>query len=201
MPSRLPGALERVRFGPTRTLNVRAGKYTGEEAATRVEAWLRSKQVELTGEVLIITGRGAGSVGGVPVIKNATTRVLNKLRRNGVISSYGEETEGSFAVQLAPLRSLLEAPARRRFPEPPQTRRRVPSIQGISPETRERLHYLASRALESLGVKEASEEQVNREMMRQFSVIAAAWSGGMDTNAWIDAAIRKAIRDYAESDR
>jgi hypothetical protein len=201
MESRLPGALERVRFGPSRTLNVRAGKYTGEEAATRVEAWLRSKQVELTGEVLVITGRGAGSVGGVPVIKNATIRVLNKLRRHGVISAYAEDTAGSFVVRVAPLRSLLEAPARRRSPTSPPTRRRTPSINGLSPETRERLHYLAARALEALGVKHASEEQVNREMMRQFSVIAGAWPGGSDPDKWVDAAIRKAITDYAESDR
>lgn len=162
---------------------------------------MRSKQVELTGEVLVITGRGAGSVGGVPVIKNATTRVLSKLRRNGVISAYGEDTSGSFVVELAPLRSLLEAPTRRRSPNAPPVRRRAPSIQGISPETRERLHYLAARALEALGVKQASEDQITREMIRQFSVIAGAWSGGTDTNVWIDAAIRKAIRDYAESDR
>jgi hypothetical protein len=201
MQSRLPGALERLRFSPSRTLNVRAGKYTGEDAAARVESWLRSKQVELSGEVLVITGRGAGSVGGVPVIKNATIRVLNKLRRSGVVAAYGEDTAGSFVVELAPLRALLEAPARRRSPNSPPVRRRAPSIQGISAETRERLHYLAARALEALGVKQASEDQVNREMMRQFSVIAGAWPGGTDTNSWIDAAIRKAIRDYAESDR
>lgn len=200
MRSMPPNALERVRFGSTRTLNVRAGKYTGDEAATRVEQWLRSKQVELTGDVLIITGRGAGSVGGVPVVKNATIRVLNKLRRGGVITAYGEDTAGSFVVQLAPIRSLLEAPARRRSPPSPPSRRRLPSIHGLTPETRERLQYLASRALEALGVKHASEEQVGREMMRQFGVIAGAWSGGIETNTWVDAAIRKAIRDYAESD-
>jgi hypothetical protein len=200
MRSLPPSVLERVRFGPTRTLNVRAGKYTGDEAAARVEAWLRTKQVELTGDVLVITGRGAGSVGGVPVVKNATIRVLNRLRRSGVIRAYGEDTAGSFVVELAPIRSLLEAPARRRSPPTPSSRRRFPSIHGLTPETRERLHYLASRALEALGVRNASEDQVGREMMRQFGVIAAAWSGGADTNTWIDAAIRKAIRDYAESD-
>jgi hypothetical protein len=201
MQSRPPNALERVQFGPTRTLNVRAGNYSGDEAATRVESWLRSKQVELTGDVLVITGRGAGSAGGVPVVKNATIRVLNRLRRSGVISTYGEDTAGSFVVQLAPIRSLLEAPARRRSPPPAPSRRRVPSIHGLAPDTRDRLHYLATRALEALGVKNSSEEQVGREMIRQFGVIAGAWPGGTDTNGWVDAAIRKAIGDYAESDQ
>ena len=59
-------------FGPLRTLNVRASKLTGQDSAARVEAWLRSKQVELTGEVLVITGRGAGSLDGIPVVKEAT---------------------------------------------------------------------------------------------------------------------------------
>ena len=200
MPSRLSGAFERVRYGSTRTLNVRAGQYTGEEAAARVESWLRSKQVELSGDVLIITGRGAGSLGGIPVVKNATVRVLNRLRRHGVITTYGEDTAGSFVVELAPLRALLEAPARRRSPVTP-SRHRLPSINGLSSATRERLHYLANRALEALGVQHASEDQIAGEMVRQFTLIARAWSGGTDTNAWIDAAIRKAISDYAESDR
>ena len=111
-------AFERVRFGPLRTLNVRASKLTRQESAARVESWLRSKQVELTGEVLVITGRGAGSLDGIPVVKEATQKVLNRLRRLGVIESYGEDTPGSFIVSLAPLRSLLEAPARRRNPAP-----------------------------------------------------------------------------------
>jgi len=192
-------SLERVLFGPLRTLNVRASRLTGQESAARVESWLRSKQVELTGEVLVITGRGAGSLDGIPVVKEATQRVLDRLRRLGVITSYGEDTPGSFIATLAPLRSLLEAPARRKTPAPASSRR-TPSILGIKPETRERLRYLATRAIEALGVKAASEAQLASEMARQFSVIARTAPSGVDADKWIDGAITKALNEYIDAD-
>ncbi len=197
---RQSSSLERLRFGPLRTLNVRASKLSGQESAARVEAWLRSKQVELTGEVLVITGRGAGSLDGIPVVKDAARLVLNRLRRLGVIESYGEDTPGSFIVSLAPLRSLLEAPARRRT-RVPQPARKVPGIHGLKPETRERLRYLAGRAIEALGVKDASEAVVDGEMLRQFSMIARTAPAGIDADKWVDGAITKALREYTESDR
>ena len=193
-------ALERVRFGPLRTLNVRASKLTRQDSAARVEAWLRSKQVELTGEVLVITGRGAGSIDGIPVVKEAAQKVLNRLRRLGVIESYGEDTPGSYVVRLAPLRSLLEAPARRRNPAPAATRR-LPDIEGLRPATRDRLRYLASRAIDALGVKAPSEAQLDSEMARQFSMIARTAPAGIDGDKWLDGAITKALREYAEADR
>lgn len=201
MRSKPPVAsLERVRFGPLRTLNIRASMLTGEDSAHRVELWLRSKQVELTGEVLVITGRGAGSVGGVPVVKESTRRALNRLRRLGVVESFGEDTPGSFIIALAPLRSLLEAPARRRTSATPPARKSI-GIQGLKPETRDRLQYLATRALDALGVKDPSDAQVSSEMARQFSVIARTAPAGADADKWVDGAITRALREYAESDR
>ena len=201
MRSRQPTSLERARFGPLRTLNVRASMLTGAESAARVEAWLRSKQVELTGDVLVITGRGSGSPDGIPVIKEATRRVLSRLRRLGVIQSFGEDTPGSFVVALAPLRAMLEAPARRRTPAPPLSARRGPGIQGLKRETRDRLRYLATRALDALGVKDPSEGQVAEEMARQFTMIARTAPSGVDADKWVDSAITRALREYAESER
>lgn len=201
MRSKPPVAsLERVRFGPLRTLNVRASMLTGDESAHRVESWLRSKQVELSGEVLVITGRGAGSLGGVPVVKEATRRVLNRLRRLGVVDSFGEDTPGSFIIALAPLRSLLEAPARRRTSATVPARKPI-GIQGLKPETRDRLRYLATRAIDALGMKDPSEALVSSEMARQFSVIARTAPSGADADKWVDGAITRALREYAESDR
>ena len=200
MRSRGLASLERARFGPLRTLNVRASMLSGEESARRVESWLRSKQVELTGEVLIITGRGAGSIGGVSVVKEATQRVLARLRRAGVIQTFGEDTPGSFIVQLASIRSLLEAPKRREKKQPP-TARRTASIQGLRPETRDQLHYLAGRAIDALGVKKPTENQLNTEMERQFSVIIRTAPSGVDTDRWLESAISRALIEYAEIDR
>lgn len=194
-----PVNVERALFGPMRTLNVRANMLNGDESTARVESWLRSKQVELSGDVLIITGRGAGSLGGVPVIKNATVLVLNRLKRLGVISGYGQDTPGSFIVSLAPLRSLLEAPTRRNTPAQAPSRRPA-RIEGLRPDTRERLRYLAGRAIDALGVKNASESQVTTEMARQFSMIARTAPVGADTDKWLDAAIARALQEYAESD-
>ena len=76
-----------------------------------------------------------------------------------------------------------------------------PSIQGIRPETRARLRDLAIRAIESLGVKGASETQTATEMARQFSVIARTAPPGVDADKWVDGAITKALDEYAESER
>jgi hypothetical protein len=200
MPSRGLSSLERARFGPLRTLNVRASMLSGEESARRVESWLRSKQVELTGEVLIITGRGAGSIGGVPVVKEATQKVLARLRRAGVIQSFGEDTPGSFVVRLASIRSLLEAPKRREKTKPPSPRKTA-SIQGLKTETRDKLRYLASRAIDALGVKKPSESQLTTEMERQFSMIARTAPAGVDADRWLELAIARALIEYAENDR
>lgn len=199
-PTQPASPFERVLFGPLRTLNVRASMLSGDDSAARVESWLRSKQVELSGEVLIITGRGAGSPGGVPVVKEATRRVLNRLRRSGVVQAFGEDTPGSFIVRLASLRSLLEAPARRSTPKrsPP---RRGPAIQGLRPETRERLRYLASRSIDSLGIKDPSESQIGVEMERQFSMIARTAPAGVDADKWVDSAITRVLLEYEDLDR
>jgi hypothetical protein len=193
-------SIERARFGPLRTLNVRVSLLSGEESARRVESWLRSKQVELSGDVLIITGRGAGSIGGVPVIKESTLRVLNRLRRAGVIQAFGEDTAGSLVVQLAPLRSLLEAPVRRKGLQSSIPKNKA-SIQGLKSETRDQLHYLASRAIDALGVKKPSESQILTEMERHFSVFARTAPVGVDTDRWLNSAISRALIEYAEEDR
>jgi hypothetical protein len=145
MRSRQPTSLERVRFGSLRTLNVRARMLTGVESAARVEAWLRSKQVELSGEVLVITGRGAGSLGGIPVIKEATRRMLNRLRRLGVVESYGEDTG---LLHRCP-RSAAFVARGASAPCPP-LRPRKNRASRVEGETRER-PATATRSIEALG--------------------------------------------------
>src|ERR1041385_4159950 len=95
-------AFDEARFGAQRTLNLRESLPTPEAAAARTEAWLRQQQVDRADEVLIITGRGNQSEGGVSIVRDAVERLLYALRRRGVIETHREHSPGSFVVRLAP---------------------------------------------------------------------------------------------------
>ena len=110
----LKQAFDEARFGSQRTLNLRESLPTAEQAATRAESWLRQSQMARAGEVLIITGRGRGSDGGVSVVREAINALLHVLRRRGVVREFREHTAGSFVVTLAPIAELWEAPRRKR---------------------------------------------------------------------------------------
>src|ERR671939_558816 len=114
-------ALDEAKFGAARTLNLRATLPTVADAMARAEQWLRMKQVEGAGEVLLVTGRGKGSPGGVSVVREAILKLLRTLKRRGVVASHAEHPAGSFVVALAPMRALLDAPRRKRdaAPAPP----------------------------------------------------------------------------------
>jgi hypothetical protein len=206
-------AFDEARFGATRILNVRDPLLSGAEAARRADGWLRAKQVECAGEVLIVTGRGAGSVDQVPVVREEIRRLLARLRRSGVVAEIREHTPGSFAVQLAPMRALFEAPARSR--DGHDTRRRTPaegsaeavraqeSLAGLAPGTSDLLRRLATQSLQALGLAHPDERFVQREMARQFTVLtrAAAASGASLSEEWLRDAIVRAIDEYESDER
>ena len=187
-------ALDELRFGATRTLNVRDSMPTGDDAARRVEQWLRIKQVEGAREVLVITGRGAGSPAGIPIVRRAVEQRLAALRRHGVVRDVIEHNEGALVVRLDSLRALLEAPRRTR------DRRSVPapttSIQGLEPETLDALRQLARRALESLGIRDDDGPLLEAELARQFSLFARGAPGTRAPDGWMRAAAERAIRDF-----
>jgi len=91
-------AFDELRFGAQRTLNLRDGLPTAQEAVRRADAWLREQQVRGAEEVLIVTGRGTHSIGGVPVVRPAIEKLLFQLRRRGVIASHQEHNPGALAV-------------------------------------------------------------------------------------------------------
>lgn len=190
-------ALERLRFGPRRTLNVREGGLTGAEAARRVDAWLRGKQVELDGDVLIITGRGAGSHDGIAVVRDATLRVLRSLKRAGVVAAIQDDTAGSFVVTLAPIRSLLEAPVRRKEEAVPGLVRRE-SLAGLRDHVRDRLRVLAAHSLESLGMHRPSGSMLDAEMARQFSLLLRSAPPGLASETWLEEAIGRGLAGYQD---
>src|SRR5207342_362990 len=92
--SGLQQAFDEVRFGPARTLNLRASLPTGAEAARRVESWIREQQAQRADELLVITGRGNNSEGGVSVVREAAMRIFHELRRKGIVESFVEHTAG-----------------------------------------------------------------------------------------------------------
>lgn len=206
-------AFDEARFGATRTLNVRDPMLSGAEAARRADGWLRAKQVECAGEVLIVTGRGAGSVDQVPVVREEVRKLLARLRRGGVVSEIQEHTPGSFAVRLAPMRALFEAAPRSR--DGHDARRRSPAdggrsgtaahelLAGLAPETRDLLRRLAVQALHALGLANPDERFVREEMARKFSVLtrAATASGAPLSEELLRDAIARALDEYENDER
>lgn len=196
-------AFDEARFGHANILNVRDTMPTGAEAAARAEGWLRTRQVDRAGEVLIITGRGSGSPGQVPVVREEIRKVLTRLRRAGVVREFREHTPGSFAVALAPLRALFEAPRRQRDRSAPGGARGddAPTLAGLDADTATELFRLAERSLESLGVRHPADGQVRAEMERQFSLLARGAPTAQRPDGWLRSAIGRAMREYEDSER
>jgi len=193
----LATAFDELEFGPERTLNLRTGLPTGEQAAARVEAWLRERQVGKSGDVLVITGRGKGSEDGIAVVREAVLARLRSLRRRNVVAEVREHTEGSFVVTLASVTALFEAPRRRREPRqelPPDPR----VLDGLDASTRALLRTLASQVLDALGVHGAGPAFVRDEMVRQFTILAPGVPEGPDREARLRDAIRRATDEYDE---
>ena len=191
----LQQAFDEVRFGAARTLNLRGTLPTGSEAAARLERWLRQHQVQQSGEVLVITGRGNNSEGGVAVVRETSIRVFHELRRKGVVEAFAEHTAGSFVVTLATMKALLEAPGRRREQTPPPKPAAPPTLDALSEETRQLLRVLAERSLDALGVRDR-DPFVEGEMLRLFGSLASTVPQGPDRERRLRTAIRSAMSEY-----
>lgn len=193
-------AFDEARFGSANILNLRERLPTGAEAVRRAEGWLRTRQVERVGEVLVITGRGKGSPGHVPVVRDEIQRLLLRLRRAGVVLEIREHTAGSFAVKLAPLRALFEAPKRQRDASRVPRVEEVPGLAGVEGQTRQLLRQLAERSLDSLGVRRPDAAQVETEMERQFSLLVRGSPDHGRSDEWLRAAIARVLHEYEELD-
>ena len=188
-------AFDEVRFGAARTLNLRLSMPSAREAAERVEGWLRQHQVQQSGEVLVITGRGNGSEGGVAVVRETSLRVFHELRRKGVIDGFSEHTAGSFVVTLAPMRALLDAASRRREQTPVPRPATPVTLAALDDETRHLLRDLAERSLDALGVRDRG-PFMETEMLRLFGSLAATVPPGPDRERRLKAAVRSAMSEY-----
>ena len=168
----LQHALDELRFGRSGTLNLRASLPTAAEAVKRAESWLRMKQAEGAREVLIVTGRGNHSFARIGVVREAVQRLLGYLSTRGVVEHHSEHSPGSFAVRLLPMTTTV------RGRETQSGSMAVPivsppTLDGLSPETRDQLRVLASGTLQALGMRDPSSRFVQDEMERQCVQLAA----------------------------
>lgn len=185
-------AFDELRFGPQRTLNLRESLPTASEAVRRAETWLREQQVKGAKEVLVITGRGNLSVGGVGVVRAAVEKLLFSLHRRGVVASHHDHNPGAFVVELAPLRALSEVPARRRERSPVSP---APELHGLTRQTMTLLRDLAERSLDTLGVT-STDARIADEMHRHLRVIAPGLASGPHMEEQLQKTLRAAIAEY-----
>src|SRR2546423_1046281 len=102
-------AFDEAQFGAKNSLNLRDSLPSAADASYRTEAWLRERQVSGAKEVLIITGRGNQSPGGVSVVRNAILILLPTLRRRGGGNDLRGHSPGSLVVTLGAIWALLDA--------------------------------------------------------------------------------------------
>ena len=191
-------ALDEAAFGSERILNLREHLPTAAEARAKTDVWLRSRQVMKPQEVLIITGRGNQSVGGVGIIRQEILQMLPSLRRRGVVESWKEHTAGSIIVKLAPMSSLLLASKRRRDGSNAMPEEQDPkSLSALGSGTLKLLRQLAVQNLELLGVTDPK-PFIEQEMVRTFSALAASVSPGENREERLRAAIRRAIDEVSD---
>lgn len=163
-------ALDEAAFGTERTLNLRESLPTAAVARTRADVWLRARQVTRAEEVLVITGRGNQSIGGVGVIRQEILGMLPSLRRRGIVESWREHSPGSIVVKLAPVSALISAGRRRRDIGAAKPAPVTETVAGLQPDTLHVLRQLAMKNLESLGIV-ATNQFVDQEMARTFSTL------------------------------
>jgi hypothetical protein len=187
-------AFDEARFGPARTLNLRNTLPTGREAVSRAESWLRERQASRAGELLIITGRGNQSDGGIAVVREAILRLLASLRRRGVVAEVSEQTPGSFVVTPAPLSALRDAGRRRRESDDPPLVDPA-NLLALEPATRALLRRVAMRSLELLGAQDPA-RFVEQEMLEQFSRIVPGVPDGPDREGRLRATLSALLLEY-----
>ena len=185
----LQRAFDSARFGDQKILNLRESLPSVEEAVRRAEAWIRQKQVEAAGEVLVITGRGRNSENGISPVREGIAKLITMLRRRNVVERYEEHTPGSFSIQLASIGAMVDAPRRRRDGKAKPADTPLPEL---SKSNQRLLRDLAERSLENLGIKD-THAFLEAEMKRQLSAISSAIGAGPDRETKIRAALRAAL--------
>jgi Smr domain len=184
-------AFDELRFGATRTLNLRDGLPTVAQAEIRVETWLRQQQADGGGDVLVITGRGLGSLDGVGKVRAAVLKRCTQLKRLNIVTEVREHGPGALVITVAPLRALVEAPRLRTGRKPPIPVSDPAELAALPDDIRATLRAIAELTVQHLGVRVPSEAMVADEMRAQFATIAPAVSAAPDR---MDALRRMTLR-------
>jgi hypothetical protein len=190
-------SFDEATFGQDRMLNLRESLPSAAEARARAESWLRMRQVIKPGDVLVVTGRGNQSPGGVGIVRNAIMALMPSLRRRGVVKSWREHTPGSLIITLAPVTTLLAAPKRNREEEYNRRGAMIAtpeSLAALEPETLAQLRRLAILTIESLGVDNPT-PFVEDEMKRVFATLTVTLPVSADREGTLQRAMRSAIEE------
>ena len=190
-------AFDEAEFGPKNSLNLRDSLPTAADASFRAESWLRERQVSGAKEVLIMTGRGNQSPGGVPIVRKAILDLLPALRRRGIVSRWREHSPGSLVLTLEPISALLNAPRRKGDRESGKKAVDPASLSALDKSTLQLLRSLAIRSLEGLGVQE-TEKFVEAEMLTKFDSLAASIPPGEGSEERLRGAIAAALEQLDE---
>jgi hypothetical protein len=182
-------AYDEARYGSARTLNLRDSLPSPDDAVARLDAWIRQQQVERAGEVLVITGRGKGSAGGVSPVRVAVVTRLSILQRMNVVEGVRQHTPGSFVVRLAPFRAPLKKKSTAPSTVPTQDSQ---ALQALAGATRALLRQLADCELRALGVRDPG-PFLAEEMLRQFERLAATLPDGGEREALLRTAAQDAL--------
>ena len=145
--------------------------------------------MERAGEVLVITGRGKGSAGGVSPVRVAVVTRLSKLQRMNIVEGVRQHTPGSFVVRLAPFRAPLKKKNTAPSTVPAQDSK---SLQALADATRALLRQLADCELRALGVRDPG-PFLAEEMLRQFERLAATLPEGGEREALLRTAAQDAL--------
>ena len=176
-------AFDELRFGAARTLNLRDGLPTVPQAERRVEAWLRLQQADGGGDVLVITGRGLGSLDGVGKVREAVLRRCTQLKRLNVVVAVREHGPGAVVVTVAPLRALVDAPRLRTGRKTPAPLVEPGELAALPADIVAQLRHLALLTIQRLGVRDPSDAMVVDEMRAQFAALASGIIGAADPEA------------------
>lgn len=190
-------AFDEAEFGVKNILNLRESLPTAADARYRAEAWLRERQISRANEVLVITGRGNQSPGGVSVVRTAILELLPLLRRRGVVAEWREHSPGSFVIKLGSISGMLDAPRRKRDRDIDALEQDPQALAALDGATLSLLRRLAVRSLESLGMREP-DKFVEAEMLSKFHSLAAGIPSGEGSEARLREAITAALEQLDE---